>query len=86
MDLSPQCHPARQPPHRVICFHQEHCPSASPSPSSEQEGGCTGLSGQPPFFPEQMTLGQAGTAWLEFKQLAPGSPGSQSIFHSPPRE
>lgn len=29
---------------------------------------------RPPFFPEQMTLGQAGTAWLEFKQPGPRQP------------
>lgn len=31
MDLSAQCRPALQAPCRVICFHQEHCPSVSAS-------------------------------------------------------
>lgn len=31
MDLSAQCRPALQAPCRVICFHQERCPSVSDS-------------------------------------------------------
>lgn len=59
MDLSPQCHPAQPAPHtrRVICFHREQCPSASPS--SQLRAGRAGHAGlRSCFLPQQMTLGQ----------------------------
>lgn len=77
--------PASRPPYRVICLHRELCPSSSPAPRSEQGGRGTRAE-QLPFFPEQMTLGQPGTAWPEFKQPSPAALGSRSFFHTNPRE
>ncbi|XP_038385573.1 uncharacterized protein LOC106557758 isoform X1 [Canis lupus familiaris] len=76
MDLSPQCHPARPAPHTrgVICFHWEHCPSASPARLRAGRAGRAGL--RSCFLHRTNDLGPgAGTAWREFKQPGPGSPG-----------
>ena len=76
MDLSPQCHPARPAPHTrgVICFHREHCPSASPARLRAGRAGRAGL--RSCFLHRTNDLGPgAGTAWREFKQPGPGSPG-----------
>lgn len=73
MDLSPQCYPA-QPSPSLSNLLSPGTPSFS-LPSSQLgagRAGHAGLSGWP-CFPQQMTLGQAGPAWPEFKQPCPAA-------------
>lgn len=68
MDLSPRSHPAAGPsPGNLLSPGALSFSSRLPAPGSEQGGRLHGAE-QLPFFPEQMTLGQAGTARPEFRQ------------------